>query len=233
MAAWHAMDPAGLALGSDGLPESSHANAAAREYLRAGSNRSLEGLLTRYCSAARAPTRSLRTLRRWAVTYDWAGRAAAWDDIQRQVAEASEEERHRQSLQSGLALAAERVDNLKLLYADLFSYYQQVMAAWREDLQPGSLEPARPAVPRFNTGIFIQLRGLLDDLASETGGRVAPALPGTSPVGQEETAPDYSLLSREEMRALVDLLQKATPGQANEPDQLLPQHQPSLPGFDA
>ncbi|HEY3312288.1 MAG TPA: hypothetical protein VGK00_11670 [Anaerolineales bacterium] len=226
---WDANDPAQPRQDPGGCRESRKANAALRDYLRLGADRSLEALLSAYASHPQPPTRSLHRLKSWCSRYDWPERAELYDQLQL----AGETERHRQAMQSGLALAAGRVENLKQLYAEMQSYLAQAWPVWVADLQGGTAQAGsaeRSRVPRFNTGILIQMRGILDDLARETGGRISRSAAQID--AQLERSPDeyplpnLKLLSQDELDTLNRLIQKTLPAEAPGP-----LWQPSLPGF--
>lgn len=188
-------------------PESPRAGLALRDYLNLGTGRTLGALLARYQHEPHAPTRSRGTLQHWARKYHWKERARVFEQSQ--------------PGQDDLSQSIQRVEHLKSLYAGLQDYLRQAWPVWLEDLQSGtavleSRENLR--APRFNTGIIIQMRGILDDLARETGGRT-PKSPAVASAG---APPDLSLLSDDELAALERLLQKASPASI---------HQPNLPGF--
>lgn len=193
-----------------GSVESQRAASALRDYLNLGRGRSLKQLAQNYRADAAAPTHAMGTLQRWARQYDWQGRAQVFDG------------------QDDLAQTGQRVEHLKRLYAGLQDYLRQAWPVWLADLHsdaPGLEGREISRAPRFNTGIIIQMRGILDDLARETGGRA----PKVGPVVMPAAAPDLSLLSEEELFALECLLQKAAPpgGQAAQMQQTV------LPGFGA
>ena len=76
-------------------------------------------------------------------------------------------------MESGYALAWERVRALKELADTLFAELQDPSLRWvREVKVVGSGKNAREVVvERFNAAEIEQLRGVLADLAKETGGR--------------------------------------------------------------
>lgn len=166
--------------------ESSRAVLACNDYLRMGIDRSLAKLQRNYSESAvdKPPTKTLRTLFDWSRFYDWQARAAAYDaEIERQKNEATEA-RRREVLETGLALDFERVLRLKELTKYLFDELYQTDgkgnvtgfkpdSVWLPDVkQIGGGEFAeRVDLVRFDTPLFDTLRGLLDDLAKETGGR--------------------------------------------------------------
>jgi hypothetical protein len=173
--------------------ESRRAVEACNDYLRLGPGRSLTALLQEYAELdqSRPPTRALGTLKLWSQRFEWQARADAYDaeierrrqaeqvELDRQAAE-----RRREVMQSGLALDFERVERLKRLEALLLLELADVDeqghpvalkpdSVWAPDVkQIGGGESAeRVDIVRFNRAIFETVRGLLDDLAKETGGR--------------------------------------------------------------
>jgi hypothetical protein len=128
-------------------------------------------------------------------------------------------DRQKQALQTGLALTSERVEHLKQLYIELQTYLGQAWPVWLADLQrePGA-EPVQARAPRFNTAIITQMRGILNDLARETGGRAARVSNGSKPAqqpGVDEGAapalPDLKPLSAGELDSLDGALQALLP----------------------
>ncbi len=161
--------------------ENNKAVVACNDYLRMGPGRSLAKLLHRYQAAAEAaPTKRLSTLKAWSTTFGWQVRAAAYDaEIERQ-----KNEYVQQIMKSGLALAHERVSQLKRLAESLLLELCEVDDAgqvvgfkqdslWLPDakwLGKGEFGERFDLV-HFNSPGLDQLRGFLDDLARETGGR--------------------------------------------------------------
>jgi hypothetical protein len=97
--------------------------------------------------------------RRAAVAWQWQARAEAWDASLAQQAEQLAEAERIRVLSSGFAQTHERVR----LLGDLV---EQLRAEVKERLWDEA---------RLNEGLLRQLRGLLDDLAAETGGRIKRA----------------------------------------------------------
>lgn len=142
-----------------------------------GSGRKVSDLWRKYTESDKntQPTRSYNTLRKWSSEYGWRERADSWDaELERQ-----KNERRRQVMSDGLALDFERVDKLKRLgHFLLEQIYEQgedglYHNVWLPDVkQIGSGDSAeRIDIERFNAAIISELRGVLDDLAKETGGR--------------------------------------------------------------
>ena len=132
--------------------ETLKAHAALCDYARMGPKRSLRTLTQTYNDPGTAspPTKHLSTVAKWSERYDWQDRVTEYDAA---VQRAADEEAEREMLE-GLALPRERVRLLKRLAATLTD----------EELYEMAVKDNR---------LLAQLRGLLDDLAKETGGRVA------------------------------------------------------------
>lgn len=149
--------------------ESDKAVIACNDYLRLGAGRSLRKLAKKYDKTKRntTPTDSLSTLGQWSTEYDWQQRASLYDG----ELEHLRNEKKRKEFEAGLALDYERVHELKslahLLKQDL------TVRLWLDDVKSiGSGEFAeRVDLIRFNSALVEQYRGVLDDLAKETGGR--------------------------------------------------------------
>ena len=150
---------------------------ACNDWLRLGAGRSLPRLLERYTEVDQdiPPTRSIATLKSWSSRYEWQKRADTYDaELERR-----KNERRQEVMDSGLALDFERTDELKRLAHFLIDQiYEQGKDGdyhniWLPDVkQIGSGKDAeRIDIERFNAAIISELRGVLDDLAKETGGR--------------------------------------------------------------
>ena len=138
--------------------ETSKAIQACNDYLRMGPGRSLRVLVRRYSEdkQKQAPTRSLQTMFGWSTRYDWQARAEDHDT----ELEARKNAEAEAVMQEGLALPHERVRMLKDMAESL-----QPRIIWVGAKRGKPVEIIDPAV-------VAQLRGTLDDLAKETGGRV-------------------------------------------------------------
>jgi hypothetical protein len=105
----------------------------------------------------------------WCADYGWVERAAQYDA---QVEE-EKESRRREIMETGLALDYERVYKLKIFY-DLLEKELSEGALWLEDVKQigGGKFAERVDILRYNSAIVSDIRGILDDIARETGGRV-------------------------------------------------------------
>lgn len=170
-----------LLAGERQAKEQNRAVVACNDYLRLGPGRSLAKLLGRYQNAIEAPpTKRLKTLADWSTTFGWQTRAAAYDaEIERQ-----KNDYVQQIMKSGLALAHERVSRLKDLTEHMLRELCEVDesgqvigfkndALWLKDAKwLGKGEGGeRFDLVHFNSPGLDQLRGFMDDLARETGGR--------------------------------------------------------------
>lgn len=155
--------------------ESKRAILACNDYLRMGPIRSLAELIRRYKSDREqdrgnaVATASIHTIYGWAGRFNWEGRAEMYDartDSEKTAVAA-------QVLETGLALSYNRVIKLKLL-ADRLEGDIFKGRIWLDDVkQIGNGKYAqRVDLIVFNRGLVEQYRGILDDLAKETGGRV-------------------------------------------------------------
>jgi hypothetical protein len=200
---WQAGQPTERATGRNGRRESSAANRALRDYLALGPTRSLAALLDRYAGQPGAPTHSAGTLRNWAGMFFWADRAQYFDSIQAA--------QQRQSARStGAALAHERVETLKTLLAQVEQFLQMAQRLARigdQDLNQAGAAERMALVLRSSAPLFGQARGMLADLARETGGRGRPE------EQPESTPPDLSQLSDAELEALAEIMKKVEPRQ--------------------
>lgn len=162
------------------------------DYARMGPGRSLDKLHKTYTApspATEPPTRSFRWLKEWSRMNDWQERVRAYDAAFQAVAD---EEAEREMLE-GLALPRERVRTLKKLAGMLLTEDEKEGGegdgiAW---LTLTLADPRRLA----------QLRGLLDDLAKETGGR-KQNLDVTSKGERIGALPDLSGLDADELARL-------------------------------
>lgn len=154
--------------------ESPRARQAWADYLAMGPGRSLERLVERYKSGTRsAPTRRLTTLKCWSGMFDWQNRLQAIASEQIAMATAAESARIREIMESGVAVTHERVAVLKELHDLLLSDLRDPDKRWLTDVKGiGQGDNwTQIEVERFNSAELEQLRGLLDDIAKETGGR--------------------------------------------------------------
>ena len=161
--------------------ESYRAVQGCNDWLRMGPGRSLSALYRRYTAGSTKkhqetpPTRSLNTLKKWASRYGWADRAETYDARREQI----KNERAERIMASGLAQAHERVVELRHLAAMLLGELRheepngELSHLWLRDVkQIGAGEDAEKVdIVRFNRAIVEAIRGLLNDLALETGGR--------------------------------------------------------------
>lgn len=125
--------------------------------------------------------------RRAAIDWNWKERAEAWDKYVSELA-AQEAERQRVAiLSSGFARQEERVRALNELAQLLLSEAREDNRRWLPDVKGiGTGDNfERIDIVRFNAGLLSELRGLLDDLAREVGGRaksVELSGPGGKPI---------------------------------------------------
>jgi len=167
-----------LLIGARLKGESDNAVIACNDFLRLGPGRTLTILEQKYADfyQGEPPTRSLSTLKKWSTDHSWVDRAREFDSNW----EIIKNQERQKVMEYGLALDFERTRELKQLAEFLLAQlYEQGEGGefhnlWVPDVkQIGSGESAEQVdIERFNSGLLSQLRGVLDDLAAETGGRI-------------------------------------------------------------
>lgn len=160
--------------------ETDRAVVACNDYLRMGVNRSLAQLAANIGEVSvKKPT--LRTMERWSSDFDWQERAKLYDaNAEREKTEAVAK-RRREVMESGLANDFERVIELKRLakvlkrqiYKKNPDHPHRYPNLWVRDVKQIGAGPTatREDVYRYNSPLIDDFRGVLDDLAKETGGR--------------------------------------------------------------
>ncbi|ABX04030.1 MAG TPA: hypothetical protein DEF47_18095 [Herpetosiphon sp.] len=176
-------EPLQLITGQRHATESDKAVVACNDYLRLGSGRSLRILLERYRqqTANKPPTVRFKTLAHWSTEFHWTDRAKAYDAQLEQAKNDALAARRREVFEDGLGLDFERVIKLKELAKDLEEQIKEVDEhhphkrpnVWIRDVkQIGAGEYAEQVeIYRYNSALISDYRGVLDDLAKETGGR--------------------------------------------------------------
>ena len=196
MLIWNTTDPGQPAAFDDGTTESHAAHQALLDYLTLGPGRTIPALLARYQALPSAPTQSRGTLHKWSWKYEWTARAATHDALQQQALQAAETARSEAILQRGLALQYERIDHLVSLYQKLDTFLLNEDALWVRDIRILRLDDnhtERIELKRFNAALIRQMRGLLDDIASETGGRFGRITSTPQPEKSTLNVDDFSL----------------------------------------
>lgn len=215
MATWNPSDPTEPAT-LDKQRESPRANRALRDYVFLGHSRTLEKLAQTYASNPDAPTHSLDTLKKWSVAFSWTARVYCFDEIQRQNENNTYAERCRSILATGLALRVERVEKLKLAYAQIEPYLSRPEFIWQKLVKKlptpdGGFEFVETF--RFNGEIFSQARGILADIARETDN---PGLAASlEPIKNNY---DLSRLTSQELGLLEEITAKASTSPFDEND---------------
>lgn len=151
--------------------ESNKAIIACNDYLRMGIGRSLRRLEEKYSEGSRkiAPTTSIGTLTRWSQEHDWQVRASEYDKAIDAEKTAIADARRKEMLESGLSQDFERIAELNDIYAKLKEEFIE-NGLWYTDTKLSSTGMSVD-VEVFNKALIDSLRGVLDDLAKETGGR--------------------------------------------------------------
>lgn len=175
--------------------ESDRAIQACNDYLRMGVGRSLRGQLEHYVKQASSdvlaeepPTVKFGTLCTWSDRYGWVERTKLYD-VAVDVAKTEEINRLRTE---GLAADYERIRELTKLF-DLLRAELEEKGVWYTDTKISS-KGDTVDVDVFNTGLLSQFRGVLDDIAKETGGRKTEVKHGgdkNNPLTLEVTHIDY------------------------------------------
>lgn len=166
--------------------ETKRAIQACNDYLRMGPGRSLQKLQRMYIESTleKPPSTQLRTIAEWSRRFGWQDRANEYDaEIERQKNEYTEQ-RRREAMETALALDFERVLELKRMFSLLDRELYETdekgnvtgfkrETVWVPDVKQigGGQFATQVDIERFNRAIFEVRRGLLDDLAKETGGR--------------------------------------------------------------
>lgn len=153
------------------MSETSRAKQAWADYVTLGPGRSLEKLAALYQSSPK-PT-PLRTLKGWSSAFGWQARLIEIANREAIAAEEREAAYRRSILEDGYALAHERVKALKDLGQKLHAELTKDGKLWVTDVKGigGGDSWERVDVERFNAAEVDQYRGILDDIAKETGGR--------------------------------------------------------------
>lgn len=194
--------------------ESAKAIQACNDYLLMGPGRSLQKLCQNYAEARpeKPPTRHIATLKEWSRFYEWQARVVLYDTaIQGQKTAIA-----REAMQTGLANTFERVLALKKLASTLAGEIWQDDGTlvpgkvWLKDAKQIGAGPLADRVDliRFNAPLIEQYRGVLDDLARETGGR-KQQLEHSGPGGGPIETKDVGLSDEERLARIALLLDKA------------------------
>lgn len=179
MTYWNQDAPLEKAISDAGWRESKRANHAFRDYALMGAARSLANLCQKYTNQLPGihhlpVTKSLATLKKWSQTFAWVERSERFDALQAEKTKLEYETRRDQIMQAGLALAHERIDKLTTIFNRLYEDFQEEQNLWLPDKKGiGQAENFTVVdIVRFNAQIVDQMRGALDDIAREVGGRV-------------------------------------------------------------
>lgn len=158
--------------------ESNLAILACNDFLRMGRARSITALARSYKKQAKiaedkgqvanVPTKSQGTLYVWSSNYNWSERAETYDAVQ-------EEKRNREAeriMQSGLATTHERVHTLNHLAQAVLNELSRrgLYGVTVKGIGSGD-DFERVEEEVFRKDEIIQIRGLVDDIAKEVGGR--------------------------------------------------------------
>lgn len=157
---------------------------ARQDFYRVGPGRTLPILLDRYVerlqdSGIEPPTTSLGTLQSWSARDGWQESAELYDRIIQKREDDEAAALRKQVLVQGFAYDLNRIKALNKLALKLEELlYEEdgegiLGNLWLQDVKSvGAGEFTEiHEIRRFNSSLISQLRGALDDLAKETGGR--------------------------------------------------------------
>lgn len=179
------------------MRETPKALQAFADYLALGDKRSLEKLLESYQSRPMGgPTRQLSQLKKWSAQHGWQARIAAIAADAAEAARAVEAEHHRAIMTRRYALDHARVEKLDHLADMLAEEMEDDDLRWLKEKKSivvgrepvivtgeDGQERMIGSVPQYET-FWVQrpnhrwveqARGLFDDIAKETGGRIQKA----------------------------------------------------------
>lgn len=154
--------------------ETNAATMACNDWLRMGVTRSYPKLVRiykrRHKNGEIVPTASLNTLRHWSYVYKWNDRARLYDGRE----DEQSAEQAKATMGTGLAVAFRRVEKLKELASHLEEFVYDESRLWPASWKVLGFGPhaEHRKIIHFNYQLVEQYRGVLDDLAKETGGRV-------------------------------------------------------------
>ncbi len=148
--------------------ETDKAVIACNDYLRMGAGRSIDKVQQKYSDSTveSPPTKNLRVLFRWSSSFGWVERAQAYENAL-QAIESAEVQRLRTQ---GLAADFERIRELDTIYQALKVEFKEGKGLWYTDIKM-SAKGDTVDVPVFNKALIDSMRGVLDDIAKEAGGR--------------------------------------------------------------
>jgi hypothetical protein len=108
-----------------------------------------------------------------AKAWQWVDRAQAWDKYLLDMANRQKEAERMAVLADGFGLDHLRVEALKKLAQQLEQWTQENDKVWLPDVKSIGMgkDAERIDLVRFNAALIEQFRGLLSDIADETGGR--------------------------------------------------------------
>ena len=147
--------------------ESDKAVIACNDYLLMGHGRSLDKLCERYLNATDTPlTRRIKTLKDWSVAHNWVERAQAYEN----AIMANQSAKIERLRTEGLAADHERIRELDKIYQALDREFGGGTGLWYKDKKI-SAKGDVVTVDVFNKPLIDSMRGVLDDIAKEVGGR--------------------------------------------------------------
>lgn len=187
--------------------ENNEAVKACNDWLRLGRARSLARLCDYYKDNPHMAIATWSMVSKWSAAYDWQSRGNLYDIEQDKLLTA----RAQEIFNTGLATPHERVLELQRIYREvkprLLKIPQSEETHYTYSEETGWVDESGNPPPKdvpVNTDVLQQMRGLLDDLAQETGGR---------------TKTLALFAKRDPAQALFDMLQNVAPElPSGEPD---------------
>ncbi|MCK5564499.1 MAG: hypothetical protein KAJ07_04580 [Planctomycetes bacterium] len=121
------------------------------------------------------PTKTKKTLGHWSSNFDWAGRKKEYDarieDEENAALDEANQRARERVLRVGAALDYKRIERLAKLLDRLESMLDEYLIM-EDAKQLGGHLGERYDFERYNSSLISDIRGIYDDLAKETGGRV-------------------------------------------------------------
>jgi len=173
------------------MKETATALRAFDDFVALGPGRTLAALLHLYQNQPDAPTHHIATLKEWSMRHGWTARLEAMARADAERAERLRQEHRDRILASDFALVEERVAALNQLAQvtlaeltrpddptlwvrdkkSIITGQRPVLSADGDRVIGQTTEYEVFEVARFNAAEVQQFRGLLDDIAKDTGGR--------------------------------------------------------------
>lgn len=146
---------------------------ACNDWLNLGEGRSLSVLIDRYqlipIDTNKPPTLSRQTLKQWSAKFDWPSRAAIFDADFQSRKDAIAEKKREEILNHPLANNYGRIEALINLFDQHQAELKDGIYSIETSIDKNGIEHERDV---YSRDMITHFRGLLKDLAEETGGRI-------------------------------------------------------------